>query len=85
MGRNEVVVGEKVGFVGEQRVDAAVAKKAVVDVVEGAVDAEAGLTVPEVMIWRFVGQMKMGRPIVSFARASISCQSYVDCLQMSLV
>lgn len=35
---------------------------------------------PEDIIWLFVGQMKMGRPIVSFAKVSIS---WLDVLETS--
>jgi hypothetical protein len=90
----EVAEGRKVGVVGE-RVGVAVAKKEVVgevfvDVVEVVV-AEVVLVVveveweeleevPEEMIWWFVGHMKMGRPIVSFARVSILFAVLVYCV-----
>lgn len=82
-------VGRKVGVVGE-RVGVAVAKKGVV--VEVVV-AEVGLVVvvvdaenwevPEETIWWVVAQTKTGRPIVSFARVSISFSLSVS-LQLSL-
>jgi hypothetical protein len=85
----EEKVGEKVELVGE-RVGVEVAKKEVV-VGEGVVeDTKGGLVteveeecvdVPEEIICWFVAHMKMGRPIVSFARVSISSfPSLLSCL-----
>jgi hypothetical protein len=70
-------VGEKVEAVGE-RVAVEVAKKGVVGegltevVEEGLVEVEEECVgVPEEIICWFVAHMKMGRPIVSFARVSM--------------
>jgi hypothetical protein len=86
-------VGEKVEAVGE-RVGVEVAKKGVVG--EGVVENTKGglvteveeecVDVPEEIICWFVAHMKMGRPIVSFARVSISsfssrCCFLAECLQ----
>lgn len=74
--------GKKVWLMGE-RVAVALAKKGVVGevCVDGGVELMVFLVVeevvfavvplPEEMIWWFVGQMKIGRPIVSFASVSI--------------
>lgn len=73
---------EKVWLTGE-RVAVAVAKKGVVGEVCVDVGAEvmmflaveegviAVVLLPEEMMWWFEGQMKIGRPIVSFASVSI--------------
>lgn len=73
--------GRKVGDVGE-RVAVAVAKKGVVGEFVVVLVGEVGivevevllllLLPPEEIIWLDEAQMKTGRPIVSFARVSIS-------------
>lgn len=76
-----VDAGKKVWLMRE-RVAVALAKKGVVgeDWVDGGAEVMVFLVVeeefavvllPEEMIWWFVGQMKIGRPIVSFASVSI--------------
>lgn len=65
------VVGEYCVDVGEVGGDVA-AESAFEDLmVEEVEEVVLLLSLPEEIIWWFVGQMKIGRPIVSFARVSI--------------
>ena len=75
---NAMAVGERVAVavakkdvVGEYCVDVA-AESTFVDLLAEEVEVVVSLLpLPEEIIWWFVGQMKIGRPIVSLARVSM--------------